>query len=291
VGIPVLVLVVGTVTWWIVGRALRPVDAITSEVDTISASALDRRVPEPTTGDEIARLAGTMNRMLERLQRAQERQRRFVSDASHELRSPVASIRQHAEVAITHPESTAVQELAAAVLDEDLRLQRLVDDLLMLAKLDEAGRDGHRMEPIDLDDVVLREASRFEQGLQVDRSKVSAGRIEGDPAQVQRLVRNLLENGARHANERLAVGVGQADGWVVFTVEDDGVGVPGEDRDRIFERFVRLDGARDRASGGSGLGLAIVRRVAVAHGGSVSVDDGRLGGARFEVRLPAGSSS
>jgi signal transduction histidine kinase len=291
VGIPVLVLVVGTVTWWIVGRALRPVDATTSEVDTISASALDRRVPEPTTGDEIARLAGTMNRMLERLQRAQERQRRFVSDASHELRSPVASIRQHAEVAITHPESTAVQELAAAVLDEDLRLQRLVDDLLLLAKLDEAGRDGHRMEPIDLDDVVLREASRFEQGLQVDRSEVSAGRIEGDPAQVQRLVRNLLENGARHAKERLAVGVGQVDGWVVFTVEDDGVGVPGEDRDRIFERFVRLDGARDRASGGSGLGLAIVRRVVVAHGGSVSVDDGRLGGARFEVRLPAGPSS
>jgi signal transduction histidine kinase len=291
VGIPVLVLVVGTVTWWIVGRALRPVDAITSEVDAISASALDRRVSEPATGDEIDRLAGTMNRMLERLQRAQERQRRFVSDASHELRSPVTSIRQHAEVAITHPDSTAVQELAAAVLDEDLRLQRLVDDLLLLARLDESGRDGHRTEPIDLDDVVLREASRFERTLQVDRSDVGAGRIEGDPAQVQRLVHNLLENAARHARERLAVGVHEAGPWVVLTVEDDGVGVPDEDRDRIFERFVRLDGARDRASGGSGLGLAIVRRVAVAHGGSVSVDDGRLGGARFEVRLPAGTSS
>jgi signal transduction histidine kinase len=108
---------------------------------------------------------------------------------------------------------------------------------------------------------------------------------------VQRLVHNLLENAARHARERLAVAVQEAGPWVVLTVEDDGVGVPDEDRDRIFERFVRLDGARDRASGGSGLGLAIVRRVAVAHGGSVSVDDGRLGGARFEVRLPAGTSS
>ena len=137
VGLPLLLVVVGATTWVLVGRALAPVEAIRAEVDAISAADLHRRVPDPPAGDEIGRLARTMNRMLDRLEQAQARQRRLVADASHELRSPVATIRQHAEVALAHPGRTTTTELAATVLAEDLRLQRLVEDLLLLTRADE----------------------------------------------------------------------------------------------------------------------------------------------------------
>lgn len=287
-GVPVLALVVGVVTWIVVGRALSPVESIRNEVDRISSSELHRRVPEPSSGDEIARLASTMNEMLERLQQAQQRQRRFVNDASHELRSPIASIRQHAEVAAVHPNRTDIAELAGTVLAESRRMQGLVDQLLILAHGDEAQTMPRR--PVDLDDIVFDEARHLRHTTthRIDTSGVSAGRISGDPQELQRIVRNLGDNAARHATSVVALALQDGAGAVVLTVDDDGPGIPPGERERVFERFVRLDDARARDTGGAGLGLAIVADIVAAHGGTVLATQSPLGGARFRVELPVG---
>jgi len=285
--VPMLLVVVGVVTWRMVGRTLRPVEDMREEVERISSTELDRRVPTPSRDDEVGRLARTMNRMLDRLQRAQDRQRRFISDASHELRSPVAAIRQHAEVAAAHPDSTNLRELADVVLAEDARLQELVEDLLVLARLDEHVRPV-QFDEVDLDDVVLAEAARLRgtTSLAVDTQGVSTARILGLRADLERLVRNLTDNATHHAHGRIWLGVGTSNGHVAVTVDDDGPGIAAADRERALERFVRLDGARDRASGGSGLGLSIVREVALAHEGTVALGRSRQGGLRAEVRFP-----
>lgn len=288
VGLPLLLLVVAATTWKVVGRALAPVESIRREVDGISAAELHRRVPEPTGTDEVGRLAATMNRMLDRLQGAQDRQRRFISDASHELRSPVATIRQHAEVALAHPTRTDVGHLAGTVLSEGLRLQALVDDLLLLARADEHSLQLRRR-PVDLDDLVFDEARllRSNASLGVDTSGVSAGRVEADIASLRRVLRNLVDNAARHARSRVALSLAEQDGQVVLDVDDDGPGIPAAERARVLERFVRLDTARARDDGGGGLGLAIVSELVTAHGGTVSVAESPLGGARIRVRLAA----
>jgi signal transduction histidine kinase len=295
-GLPLLLVVVAATTWRVVGRALAPVEAIRAEVDRISVAELHRRVPDPAGDDEIARLARTMNRMLDRLQCAQDRQRRFVSDAAHELRSPVASIRQHAEVASAHPDRTSPAELAGTVLAENLRVQRLVEDLLLLTRADEHTlRLRHR--PVDLDDLVLAEATRLRDttGLRVDTSAVAAGRVSGDLAGLRRVLRNLADNAARHARGQVAFALAgnpearPANGAVVLLVDDDGPGIPEAERARVLERFVRLDDARARDEGGSGLGLAIVAELVAAHGGTVTIADSPLGGARVRLSLPAGS--
>ncbi|MBA3743044.1 HAMP domain-containing sensor histidine kinase [Sporichthya sp.] len=285
-GLPVLVLLVGATTWFIVGRALRPVDAIRREVDEVSAAQLHRRVPAPGGDDEIAHLANTMNRMLDRLEQSQDRLRRFVSDASHELRSPVATIRQHSEVALAHPDRTTVPELAETVLAEDLRIQRLVEDLLLLASSDERAPAAQR--PVDLDDLVFAEAARLRQStsLRVDTASVSAGRVRGEAGALGRVLRNLGDNAARHAAGTVAFSLTSVNGQVVGVVEDDGPGIPEAERVRVFDRFVRLDEARARDDGGAGLGLAIVAQLVAAHGGTVSITRSALGGARVELRLP-----
>jgi signal transduction histidine kinase len=288
VSVPLVVLLVAGLTWWVVGRSLRPVARIRTEVDDITAERLDRRVAVPRSGDEIAALAATMNRMLDRLDAAAAAQRRFVSDASHELRSPLATIRQHAELAQAHPAVTSVHELADIVHDEGLRMQELVDALLLLARLDE--RPVPRREPIDLDDLALAEVARLRAaGIDVDASGIGPARVAGDPRLLGQLVRNLVDNAARHARTRVAVAVAASHGTVLLVVDDDGDGIPAADRSRVFERFVRRDDARARDAGGSGLGLAIVRGVADAHGGQVAVGDSPLGGARFTVTIPATS--
>jgi signal transduction histidine kinase len=288
IGLPVLLAVAALATWLVVGRALAPVEAIRREVDAISSADLHRRVPRPPGNDEIARLATTMNGMLERLERGQARQRRFVADASHELRSPVASIRQHAEVAQAHPDRTTVGALAETVAAENLRVQRLVDDLLLLTRADEHTLQFQRR-PVDVDDLVFEEAVRLREStpLQVDTSRVSAGRVTGDRAALWRALRNLGDNAVRHAASRVAFTLAEQNGAVVLDVDDDGPGIAAADRQRVFERFVRLDDARARDAGGSGLGLAIVAEVVGAHHGTVSISESGLGGARFEVRLPA----
>ncbi|WP_349428714.1 ATP-binding protein [Microbacterium sp. LWS13-1.2] len=283
-----VVALVAAITWWVVGRTLRPVERIRAEVDDISADRLDRRVAVPASGDEIAALACTMNRMLDRLDAAAAAQRQFVSDASHELRSPLATIRQHAELAQLHPEATSIDDLAGVVHDEGLRMQELVDALLLLTRLDESPVIQH--EAVDLDDLAFAEITRLRAGgAVVDGSGIHAARVRGDVRLLGRLVRNLADNAARHARSAVAIGVLERDGQVLLTVDDDGPGVPAAERERIFERFVRLDEARARDAGGSGLGLAIVRAIAEAEGGSVAVEDSQLGGARFSVVLPAAS--
>jgi signal transduction histidine kinase len=287
VGLPMLLLLVAAITWKVVGRALAPVEAIRAEVDEISAAQLHRRVPIPAGDDEISRLARTMNRMLGRLEQAQSRQHRFVSDASHELRSPVATIRQHAEVALAHPGTTSTAELAETVLAEDLRVQRLVEDLLLLARADEHGLNLNRR-PLDLDDIVFDEARRLRERteLRVETVAVSAGRVDGDAAGLRRVLRNLGENASRHARSRVAFALAAENGNLLLAVDDDGPGIPQSERAVVLERFVRLDDARARDAGGSGLGLAIVSQVVEAHGGRVTIADSPLGGARVEVRLP-----
>jgi len=288
IGLPVLLALVGAVTWWLTGRALAPVEAIRAEAEAVSATELHRRVPEQGGKDEIARLAATMNRMLGRLEDGQARQRRFVSDASHELRSPVAAIRQHAEVARAHPDRTTVPELADAVLTEDLRVERLVEDLLAAARTDEQG-GGRSLREVDLDDLVFEEAARLRATttLQIDTAGVSAGRVSGDAAALRGMLRNLGDNAAHHAAGRIDLSLRQEADGVVLTVGDDGPGVPEAERARVFERFVRLDAARSRDAGGAGLGLAIVAEVVAAHGGEVRILASPLGGALVEVRLPA----
>ncbi|AZQ34534.1 HAMP domain-containing histidine kinase [Streptomyces cyaneochromogenes] len=234
-----------------------------------------------------------VGRALRRVARAEAAQRRFVSDASHELRSPVATVRQHAEVALAHPERTDPRSLAGTVREEAVRMQRLVDDLLLLARADESAllRGGPR--PVDLDDLVLAEVRRLRSAspaaLRVDSRAVGAARVTGDAEALRRLVRNLGENAARHARTRVAFTLTDAgDGWVRLVVEDDGPGIPAAERARVLDRFVRLDESRARGAGGAGLGLAIVAEVAGAHRGrvEVGVSEG-LGGARFTVGLPS----
>lgn len=285
IAVPLLLLLVAVTTWLVVGRALRPVERIREEVDGITAERLHQRVPVPETADEIAALATTMNGMLDRLDAAATAQRRFVSDASHELRSPLATIRQHAELAQAHPDVTSIGELAEVVSEEGLRLQGIVESLLLLARLDEGASTLD--EAVDLDDIALSEVRRLRAaGLDVDGSGVQAARVHADPRLLGQLVRNLADNAVRHSRGRIAIGVIPSDGHVFVTVEDDGTGVPAEERERVFERFVRLDEARSRDAGGSGLGLAIARGIATRSRGTLTVDNSRWGGARFVLTLP-----
>ncbi len=288
-GVPLVLLVVAAVTWLVVGRALAPVERLRREVDTITEERLDRRVEPPPSRDEIHRLALTMNAMLARLQAARDRQRRFVSDASHELRSPIATLRQSGEVARAHPDALSQRELADGVVAESLRLQRLVDQLLLLARADE-GRVAGAVRDVDLDDLLLAEAARVRRdhpSLTVDASGIGPARVRGNPLALDQVIRNLVDNAVRHARAGVVLSAAEADGRVRVEVADDGAGVAPEDRERIFERFVRLDEARARDAGGSGLGLAIVREIVVAQGGRVRVVPAEAGGARFVVDLPS----
>lgn len=285
VSVPLVAGVVALTTWFAVGRSLAPVERMRQQVEKMSASDLSRRVDEPETRDEIGRLAHTMNGMLGRLEDSQAAQRRFVSDASHELKSPLTSLRQYAEVARAHPDRITAAELSDAVLEEGARLERLVQGMLVLSRADEGGLALH-VTDVDLDDLLLAEASRLRAGgaLAVDATGVHPVRVRGDVGLLSQVTRNLADNAARHAQTTVRLGVAQTAGGAVLTVEDDGAGVPAADRDRIFERFVRLDEARARDAGGSGLGLAIVREIVRAHGGDVRVD-AAASGARFVVSL------
>jgi len=284
--IPLLTLLVGLVTWIVVGWALRPVRQMATDVDRFSSTQLSSRVSVPDNDDEIAHMARTVNGMLDRIEASVIRQRQFVSDASHELRSPIATIGAEMEVAKAHPAATDWEWSSDVVLAEQRRLGALVDDLLLLSRFDEgATRDTVE---VDLDDIVFTEIRRS-RPVSIEGRRVEAVRVEGDPQLLSRLVRNLLSNAQRHAVSEIRVSLERDADGVVFAVEDDGPGVAEEERDRVFERFARTEEGRSRDSGGAGLGLAIVREVAVAHGGTVGVEDGSLGGARFVVTLPAAS--
>ncbi len=286
-GLPLVLVLVGAVTWVVATRALAPVEQIRGEVEQITGTRLGRRVPVPPTRDEVHRLAVTMNAMLARLEQARDRQRQFVADASHELRSPLASLRQTAEVARVHPGALPEGELADTVLEEGARMQRLVDQLLLLTRADE-GVVARTPREVDLDDLVYAEGRRVRRdGLVVDVSRVGPGRVRGEEAALAQVVRNLVDNAARHATSRVVLCVAETASGVELVVEDDGPGIAQGQRERVFERFVRLDESRARDAGGSGLGLAIVAEIVRVHGGTVTLSDSSSGGARFVVDLPS----
>jgi len=281
-----LTLLAGAATWVVVRRALRPVDSMRAEVADITVSGLDRRVSQPTTDDEIRLLADTLNDMLVRLESGTRAQRDFVSAASHELRTPIAVIRNVLEVAQS-TDAPDWREIADSVLEEDVRMERLVDDLLLIARTDAGVSRSEHWTAVDLDDIVFEEARRVPSPIQIDVSRVSAGQVNGDVEQLRRVVRNLFDNALRHATQAIAVDLSSVGGRVSVAVDDDGPGVAPEDRTRIFERFVRLDESRTRSDGGTGLGLAIVTELVDSFGGEVHVESSeRLGGARFVFTLP-----
>lgn len=286
-GLPVVLAGAAVLVWVVVGRALRPVDRLRSDVEAIVATGAGQRVGPPGTADEIDRLASTMNDMLGRLDDQAEARRRFVSDASHELKSPVANVRALVESAPGELAPEDWSELRAALVGEANRLQLLVDDLLFLARGDEAGLEPVRS-VVHLDDVVFDEAERLDPltPAALDASGVTPVDVVGDAAQLARLVRNLVENAARHAAGRVVIELREDDGRARLVVADDGPGIPEAERARVFERFVRVGTGRDRAAGGTGLGLAIVAQIAAAHGGTVQADSAELGGAALVVDLP-----
>lgn len=282
-GLPPLLALVGGVTFLVTRRALRPVEAIRRELVEIMGGDLTRRVPEPDSHDEIARLAATTNATLAALEQSSERQRRFVADAAHELRSPIASLRTQLEVAQAHPHLLEVDGLIA----DSVRLEHLAADLLLLARLDAGERP--RREPVDLAELVREELEHRAGDAHPVRSDLPdlPAPTLGSRIQIARVLGNLVDNAQRHAAAAVRVTVRRSGGTVVLEVSDDGRGIPVADRERVFQRFVRLDDARSRDEGGAGLGLAIVRDVVDRHGGEIRVDDGPAGGARFTVVFPA----
>lgn len=286
VGLPVLVAVLTLIGWLLVGRALQPVEAVRSQAAVIPGTDLTRRLRPPGAKDELARLTATFNELLARIENASAQQRRFVADAAHELRSPIATLRTQLEV--TGRGAAQEPGLSSAIpglIGDVDRLSHLVDDLLALARLD--AQPAQHRQVVDLDDIVLDQARAVRhRGPAVDVTGVSAGRVTGDLSALTRVVRNLLDNATRHAARTVRVTLGTEADTVVLVVADDGPGIRPADRERVFERFTRLDEARSRDAGGAGLGLAIVREAVAAHEGTVVVTDNHPG-ARFTVTLPA----
>lgn len=281
-GLLVLLALASWMTWCVVGRTLRPVAAIRARMSEITVSDLSLRVPVPPGEDEIALLARTANQTLARLEEAVEQQRRFASTASHELRTPITGLRVQLEEALLYPNETDPRDTIRSALTTSGRLEAIVNDLLQLARLRAA--DPAPQEPIDLGALVTEEAA---QGIGMPiRVHASDGVwVRGSRIQLIRVVGNLLSNARRHADSRVEVFVGVEDGKAVVAVVDDGAGIAPADRERVFERFTRLDDGRLRDSGGSGLGLAISRDIAHAHRGTLLIEDSPRG-ARFVLRLP-----
>ncbi|KAF5999926.1 two-component sensor histidine kinase [Streptomyces sp. WAC00263] len=290
IGTPLLLATVALVTWWVTGRALRPVEAIRSEVAEITGRALHRRVPVPTAQDEVARLARTMNATLDRLEDAVVRQRRFIADASHELRSPITVLRTQLEVALAHPDPALWPDLVSDALEDTVRLQDLASDLLLLARLD-AAEPVSRI-PLDMAELCRTTvAARHGDRLPIATRLQPGLTVEGNRGWLVRLLTNLLDNAQRHADRRieLALHTDQDARLAVLEVTDDGPGIPDADRERIFERFTRLDDARSRDLGGAGLGLAIARDIAHQHHGTLRVEPHR-NGAGIVAHLPLSPS-
>ncbi|QGF23842.1 sensor histidine kinase [Raineyella fluvialis] len=285
VGVPLLSLLGGWAVWLLVGRTLRPVEELRSAVEEIGAADVTGRVPVPPRHDEIGRLAVTMNALLTRIQHSRDSQRRFVADASHELRSPVAALGAGLEILEHRPEE--LPAVLPLLVTETRHLASLTDGLLMLARAD-AGMLRRRSIDVDLDDILAAEVVRLRaSGRLLVEAHLAAGRVVGEPDDLFRAVRNLVDNAARASRGRIGLSVVVEGADVVVRVDDDGPGIPVTERTRIFDRFVRLDSDRARSNGGAGLGLAIVHSVISSHGGTVTAGESPWGGARFEIRLPS----
>jgi len=288
---PLLLALVGIAVWMLVGRSLRQVEKIRGQVAMISARRLDGRVEVPHTADEIQALAQTMNSMLERLEAADLEQRRFVSDASHELRSPLATLSAGVEIAAADPSGRTWDEMKSVLAGETARMRYLVENLLTLAKANDGGLRLDKAD-VDLDDVLNDEIVRLRStsGHRIV-ARLEPARITGDARRVAQVVRNVLDNADRHAKSVVSIEVHNAETQAMITIDNDGPPVPAADRERIFERFVRLDESRSRERGGSGLGLAIAAAVMAAHDGSITASEAPGGACRFEMVFPHAASA
>jgi signal transduction histidine kinase len=279
---------IAAAAYFAVRIALRPVEAIRVLTASVTANDPRERVTVPATGHEITALATTINTTLQRLDDAAARQRRFVADAAHELRSPLTTLLASLEVALAYPERTDWPATATTAARQTRRLHALAEDLLLLARLD-ARVPAADSETVDLSALASRLTEQYplteQRPLTLTCDSTAPAHARGNPDEYERLLRNLLDNAARHAAHRIQITIRNQDAWVVLTVHDDGPGVPTEDAERIFERFVRLDDARSRDHGGTGLGLAIARDLAHRHGGTLTLTPRTLG-ACFELRLP-----
>lgn len=286
-GAPLLVGLVAIAVWVLVGRSLATVEGIRRQVAEIDARRLGERVDVPATHDEVAALASTMNQMLDKLERSDRSQRAFFSDASHELRSPLSTVVTTAEVASLDPTGRTWTDLQGTVLRESTRMQALVEDLLTLAKVDGQGLDVVR-EEVDLEDILDAETRRLRALSKHDLTvELWPVRVLGDERRLTQVFRNVLDNADRHARTAIAIGIRREGSDVVVMIDNDGDPIDVADRERVFDRFVRLDASRPHDGGGSGLGLAISAEIAALHGGSVRATEAN-GWCRFEVVLPVG---
>ena len=286
IGLPLLAIVVGLATFLFVGRSLRPVEAMRRQAATITAKNLHARLPVPVADDEIAALASTMNTMLDRIEAASAAQRRFVADASHELRSPLATIHANADLLDGAALPAIPARSVERIHEASGRMARLVDDLLLLARVDDQALR-LRADDVDFDDLVYAERDRIaveRPDLRVEGA-VEPVRVTGDPDQLHRVLRNLVDNAVRHARHSVTISLTATGDEGQVVVGNDGPPIAVEDRDKIFDRFVRLDDSRSRQGGGAGLGLPIARDIVVAHGGTLGVED-RTAGAALRIRLP-----
>ncbi|KUO09501.1 hypothetical protein AQJ58_24355 [Streptomyces sp. DSM 15324] len=264
-------------------------EAIRGRFDELATQRSPRRVPLPRSGDEIARLVHTMNTTLGRLQTAVDEQRRFVADASHELRSPLTALRAELEIALSRPEQADWPQVVHGALGDTQRLQRLATDLLLLARFDSGGED-RGAQTVDLADLVREEVARRHPPthltLQLD-SALDPVLVHGHPALLTRVLGNLLDNAERHADTAITIRLSHdpQQRQAVIEVLDDGPGIPPADRQRVFERFTRLDDARTRDTGGTGLGLAIAYHITALHRGTLKITPS-LRGAHFALHLP-----
>ncbi|GAA3134251.1 signal transduction histidine kinase [Kribbella aluminosa] len=280
--LPVAVLLIMIGAYFGTRAALRPVERMRARAAAISQRNLHDRLPVPATGDVVARLATTLNDTLARLEAAAQQQRGFVADAAHELRSPIAALRTTLEVAGEHPTRADWPQVNAAAVDEIRRLQQLADDLLLMARLDADDLTPHKA--VDLAELVRRQlARRVDEGPGITFDSPESAVVSGDPRQLDRLVRNLIDNAIRYTHTAISVRIEDQPDQVVLHVDDDGAGIEPADRERVFERFTRLDEARARDDGGAGLGLAIAREIAHAHNSTLTATGSPHGGARFTL--------
>ena len=283
---PVLLLVLALIAWRVIGATLRPVEVLRVGAERISGSGRDERLPVPDNEDEVGALARTLNSMLDRLSSSRERQRAFLADVAHELRSPLASMRTQLEVAEQLGEGG---ELVEGLHAETVRMAALVEDLLVLARLDADTAPVSAAVPVPVESLLGTITARYADERLVVRPVEPADlHVLGDHDELVRVLGNLVDNGLRHAASRVGVSAERRGGRVALLVDDDGPGVPDADRERVLERFSRLDEARGRDAGGSGLGLAIVCELLARRGDRLCLVDSPLGGLRVEVLLPVG---
>lgn len=278
IGGPLAVLLMGLATYLVAALTLRPVAELRHGAADITAAGLaEKRLPVPNARDEIHRLAVTLNAMLDRIALSTRKQRTFVGDAAHELRSPLASLRVQLEVAQRIGPAQSWQGLVDEVLEDVSRLDRLVEDLLALARMDEA-RGALRTADVDLDRLLHDAHDRYSHAeVPVRVEELTPAIIQGDQDALHRVIVNLVDNAVRHANSFVSLGLrverNRGKASAIITVTDDGPGIPEAERERVFDRFYRLEQSRSRVSGGSGLGLAIVLDLVRSHGGTISLHD------------------